>query len=270
MQIRWLNPIIFGSFSQWSMLVYAARSTYVLYFLKSSVAPDNQTYSSFSRLTDVFPRGSDNREFRANIEHERAVGKFGIEISPRNISNNQTSRKRSHCDNIIHQKFRAALETRDTRDPIHPIVKWIFWFFWSMYEERITQIQIMDYVGEFASQSSPVAVCQLYAMWMDARMWLWIIKNTLKLSVVQFHVYSIYNMYKRVPVHWTKVRRAEICGREWMSIYFEYPISINNWQLSASSLATSAEGRKTSKQRLTRVINVAWRMLLFTLCVIII
>jgi len=32
-------------------------------------------------------------------------------------------------------------------------------------------------------------------------MWIWIIKNTLELSLARFNIYNIYTMYKRVPAH---------------------------------------------------------------------
>jgi len=42
---------------------------------------------------------------------------------------------------------------------------------------------------------------------MDAWIWIWEIKKILRLSVARFNTRSIYTMYKRVPVHWTSIRR---------------------------------------------------------------
>jgi len=42
------------------------------------------------------------------------------------------------------------------------------------------------HVGALASRSSPVRVCQLYTAQMDARIWIWLIKNILELSFVRF------------------------------------------------------------------------------------
>jgi len=39
--------------------------------------------------------------------------------------------------------------------------------------------------------------------------WIWIIKNSFKLSLAWFNMYDIYTMYsKRMPVRWTLVRHA--------------------------------------------------------------
>jgi hypothetical protein len=45
---------------------------------------------------------------------------------------------------------------------------------------------------------------------MDARIWICLIKNILKLSFVRFNMYNIYAMNKAVPVYRTSVHRAEI------------------------------------------------------------
>jgi hypothetical protein len=78
-------------------------------------------------------------------------------------------------------------------------------------------------VGEFVGRSSPVGVCQLcqLSLWVNARIWIWIIKNTLKLNLAHFNMYNIHTMYRRV--HWTSVleiRDTEQQDR--MSVSFKY------------------------------------------------
>jgi RNA-binding protein YlmH len=59
----------------------------------------------------------------------------------------------------------------------------------------------LGYVGE-ADRSSPVGVSQSYIRRVDL-----VIRDILKLSFARF---NIYIMNKRLPVHWTSVRCAEI------------------------------------------------------------
>jgi len=72
----------------------------------------------------------------------------------------------------------------------------------------VKKVASYAFVGEFASQSSPVGVCQLYITRMDTCIWIWAMKNTLELSLARFNMYDIYIMYKKAPVHWTLLRHA--------------------------------------------------------------
>jgi len=63
-------------------------------------------------------------------------------------------------------------------------------------------------VGELANRSSSVRVSQPCTARLDARIWIWITKNTLKLNLARFNTCNIYTTYKRVPVHWTWLRRT--------------------------------------------------------------
>jgi len=56
-----------------------------------------------------------------------------------------------------------------------------------------------------------------------------VMKDTLSLSVAQFNMYSIYNMYKRVSVRWSPpCLRSAIESNENTSVYFKCPIWIVN------------------------------------------
>jgi len=49
-----------------------------------------------------------------------------------------------------------------------------------------------DIVGELADRSSPIEVCQSYAM-LDSRIWIWVIKNTSQVEP-RFNMYNIHTM----------------------------------------------------------------------------
>jgi len=75
-------------------------------------------------------------------------------------------------------------------------------------------------------------------------------------------MYNIYTVYKRVSVHWTLIRRTEICDseqRDWTSVYFKCPIWTDNQQRSRSTFATTPVDIKTGSVRLVSVI--VWTML---------
>lgn len=59
-------------------------------FYHLSAALDGNIFFSFAHLTDVFPGASGIENF-ARISRRRTAIKFGIEISPRNIEDNQIS-----------------------------------------------------------------------------------------------------------------------------------------------------------------------------------
>lgn len=59
-------------------------------FYHLSAALDENIFFSFAHLTDVFPGASGIENF-ARISRRRTAIKFGIEISPRNIEDNQIS-----------------------------------------------------------------------------------------------------------------------------------------------------------------------------------
>jgi hypothetical protein len=63
--------------------------------------------------------------------------------------------------------------------------------------------------------NSPIDLPRLESVtlyYRDARTWIWVIKNTLELSLARFNMYNIYTMYKRVPFHQStelEIRDAE-------------------------------------------------------------
>jgi len=60
-------------------------------------------------------------------------------------------------------------------------------------------------LGELACQSARWRLPTLH--YTNARIWIWVIKNTLELSLARFNMYI---MYKRVLIHWILVRRTGI------------------------------------------------------------
>jgi hypothetical protein len=50
------------------------------------------------------------------------------------------------------------------------------------FREKISATTASSLRRSVKSENSPAGVCQPYAVWVDARIWIWIIKNTLKLS----------------------------------------------------------------------------------------
>jgi hypothetical protein len=58
-------------------------------------------------------------------------------------------------------------------------------------------------IGELAGRSSPIG--RSYPARADARIWIWLMKNTLKLSHARSDVHDIiYTRCKRTSVHWER------------------------------------------------------------------
>jgi len=94
-------------------------------------------------------------------------------------------------------------------------------------------------------------------------------KNTRRLSVAQFNVYSIYNVYK--------MSASQVCRVEIREFREFTRMNVRLLQVCQSELTISNDRDPRSRSRLknkqatcaTRVINVARRMSLFTSCVIV-
>jgi len=98
-------------------------------------------------------------------------------------------------------------------------------------DDKLTKSEITSHqnlisaVRKLAGRLEPTLHCA------DEWIWILVIKNILKSSVVRFNMYNIYTMYKRIPIHWTSVCEcAEICDLDWQdwTAYFKCPIWNDN------------------------------------------